>query len=60
MAAFDMLPMFRHSGAGPQTALVRQVRPVDHADWLQVTDPPPGVEVSLIDLLIAGPQVRRL
>ena len=59
VAAFDMLPMFRRSGAGPQTTLVRRVRPVDHADWLQVTDPAPGVEVSLIDLLIAGPQVRK-
>lgn len=59
VAAFDMLPMFRRSGAGPQTALVRRVRPVDHADWLQVTDPVPGVEVWLIDLMIAGSQVLK-
>lgn len=57
VAAFDMLPMFRRSGEGPMTALVRRVRPVDHTDWLHVTDPLAGVEVWLTDLMITGAQV---
>lgn len=59
VAAFDILPMFRRSGTGPQTARVRRVRPRNDTDWLLITDPAQGVEVSVADLLIAGQQVQR-
>ncbi len=59
VAAFDMLPMFRRYGIGPQSAHVRRVRPVGTSDWLFVTDPAAGVEVSIADLLITGEQIRR-
>ena len=59
VAAFDILPMFRRSGTGPQTARVRRVRARGETDWLLITDPAEGVEVSVADLLIAGQQVQR-
>ena len=59
VAAFDILPMFRRSGTGPQTARVRRVRAKSDTDWLLITDPAEGVEVSVADLLIAGQQVQR-
>ncbi len=59
VAAFDMLPMFRRCGSGPQTALIRRVRPVGSPDWLLVTDPASGVEVWIADLMIAGSEVSK-
>ncbi|WP_111735818.1 hypothetical protein [Roseovarius amoyensis] len=59
VAAFDILPMFRRSGTGPLTARVHRVRPRSDTDWLLITDPVEGVEVSVADLLIAGQQVQR-
>lgn len=59
IAAFDILPMFRCSGTGPQTACVRRVRIKGQTDWMLITDPAGGVEVSIADLLISGQQVYR-
>ena len=59
ISAFDMLPMFRRCGTGPQTALVRRVRTKAETDWLLITDPQAGVEVSVADLLISGQHVHR-
>jgi hypothetical protein len=59
ISAFDMLPMFRRCGTGPQTALVRRVRTKTETDWQLITDPVAGVEVSVADLLISGQHVHR-
>lgn len=59
IAAFDILPMFRRCGTGPQTARVRRARPRSLPDCLLITDPPEGIEVSVADLMIAGQQVQR-
>jgi hypothetical protein len=59
VAAFDILPMFRRCGTGPQTTRVHRVRTRSDSDWLLITAPAEGVEVSIADLLIAGQQVQR-
>ena len=59
IAAFDILPMFRRCGTGRQTAWVRRVRTKDQTDWMLITNPAEGVEVSIADLLISGPHVYR-
>lgn len=59
ISTFDILPMFRRCGTGPQTALLRRVRTKNEADWQLITDPVCGIEVSIADLLISGLQVYR-
>ncbi len=59
ISTFDILPMFRRCGTGPQTAWLRRVRTKNEADWQLITDPVAGVEVSVADLLISGLQVHR-
>lgn len=59
VSAFDILPMFRRCGTGPQYSRVRRVRTTGETEWLLITDPVDGMEVSVADLLIAGPQVQR-
>jgi hypothetical protein len=59
ISAFDILPMFRRCGTGPQTAWLRRVRTKGEADWQLITDPLEGVEVSVADLLISGQHVHR-
>ena len=59
VSAFDILPMFRRCGTGPQYSRVRRVRNRGETEWLLITDPVDGMEVSVADLLIAGPQVQR-
>jgi len=59
ISAFDILPMFRRCGTGPQTAWLRRVRTKGEADWQLITDPIAGVEVSVADLLISGQHVHR-
>lgn len=59
ISAFDILPMFRRCGTGPQTAWLRRVRTKGEADWQLITDPLAGVEVSVADLLISGQHVHR-
>lgn len=58
ISAFDILPMFRRCGTGPQTAWLRRVRTKGEADWQLITDPVAGVEVSVADLLISGQHVH--
>jgi len=59
VSAFDILPMFRRCGTGPQYSRIRRVRTRGETEWLLITDPVDGMEVSVADLLIAGPQVQR-
>jgi len=56
---FDILPMFRRCGTGPQTARVRRVRHRDTQEWTLITMPKKGVTVSIADLLVVGKQVHR-
>jgi hypothetical protein len=59
ISAFDILPMFRRCGTGPQTAWLRRVRTKADTEWQLITDPVAGVEVSVADLLISGQHVHR-
>lgn len=59
VSTFDILPMFRRCGTGPQSAFVRRVRSNGSTDWSLITDPAAGVEVSIADLLITGQQVQK-
>lgn len=59
VSAFDILPMFRRCGTGPQSAFVRRVRVNGSSDWVLITDPPEGIEVAIADLLIPGQQVQK-
>ena len=59
ISAFDILPMFRRCGTGPQTAWLRRVRTKSETEWQLLTEPAAGVEVSVADLLITGQQVHR-
>lgn len=59
ICAMDILPMFRRTGTGPQNALLRRLRTEDAVDWLFVTDPPEGVDVSIADLLVRSKQVLK-
>jgi len=59
VSAFDILPMFRRCGTGPQSAFVRRVRVNGSSNWSLITDPMAGVEVSIADLLITGQQVQK-
>ncbi|MEE4236883.1 MAG: hypothetical protein V2I51_09185 [Anderseniella sp.] len=55
----DILPMFRRAGTGPNEAHLRRVRPPEGADWLFITVPAEGVVVSIGDVMICGPDVRK-
>jgi hypothetical protein len=59
ISAFDILPIFRRCGTGPQTAWLRRVRTKSDPEWQLITDPVAGVEVSVADLLISGQQAHR-
>lgn len=59
ISAFDILPMFRRCGTGPQTAWLRRIRTKSDPEWQLITDPVAGVEVSVADLLISGQHVHR-
>ena len=45
ISTFDILPIFRRCGTGPQTAWLRRVRTKNEADWQMITDPICGIEV---------------
>jgi hypothetical protein len=55
----DIVPMFRRCGTGPKTAQLRRLRTEDATDWLFVTDPPEGVDVSIADLFVRSKQVMK-
>lgn len=59
VSPMDMLPLFRRSGTGPTSIKLLRVKPDPGADWIYVTEPADGVEVSIADLLIAGQDVLR-
>ena len=59
VSAFDILPMFRRCGTGPQFSRLCRVRTRGENEWLLITDPAAGMEVSVADLLIAGKQVQQ-
>lgn len=59
VSPMDMLPLFRRSGTGPTSIKLLRVKPDAGADWIYVTQPADGVEVSIADLLISGQDVLR-
>lgn len=59
VSPMDMLPLFRRSGTGPTSIKLLRVKPDPGADWIYVTEPADGVEVSIADLLIGGRDVLR-
>lgn len=59
VSIFDILPMFRRCGTGPQSAQLRRLRMYGHDEWLLITDPVEGIKVSVADLLIPGHQVYK-
>jgi hypothetical protein len=59
VCTMDILPMFRRTGTGPQNAQLRRLRTEEAIDWLFVTDPPQGVNVSIADMLVRGKQVMQ-
>lgn len=59
VSPMDMLPLFRRSGTGPTSIKLLRVKPDPGADWIYVTEPADGVEVSIADLLIGGQDVLR-
>lgn len=59
VSPMDMLPLFRRSGTGPTSIKLLRVKPDPGADWIYVTEPTDGVEVSIADLLISGQDVLR-
>jgi hypothetical protein len=59
VSPMDMLPLFRRSGTGPTSIKLLRVKPDPGADWIYVTEPAVGVEVSIADLLISGQDVLR-
>lgn len=59
VSPMDMLPLFRRSGTGPTCIKLLRVKPDPGADWIYVTEPADGVEVSIADLLISGQDVLR-
>jgi hypothetical protein len=59
VSPMDMLPLFRRSGTGPTSIKLLRVKSDLGADWIYVTEPADGVEVSIADLLISGQDVLR-
>lgn len=59
VSPMDMLPIFRLSGTGPTTVYLKRMKPEHSDDWVYVTEPGEGVEVSIADLLIGGQDVLR-
>jgi hypothetical protein len=59
ISPMDMLPLFRRNGTGPTVINLQRVKPEHAEDWIYVTEPVGGVEVSISDLLISGQDVLR-
>jgi len=57
LSPMDMLPLFRRSGTGPTNIKLQRIKPDQSRDWVYVTEPADGVEVSIADLLISGQDV---
>ncbi|MFU8776037.1 MAG: hypothetical protein ACNA7M_00010 [Roseovarius sp.] len=54
----DILPLFRRCGTGPQSAIVRRIKQLEDTEWLYITTPADGVEVSIGDVMILGEDVQ--
>lgn len=55
----EILPMFRRCGTGPQSAHLRRIRLLGEAEWLDITIPAEGVQVSIGDLMILHGDVHQ-
>jgi hypothetical protein len=59
ISPMDILPMFRRCGTGPTVVKLMRIKPTGTEDWVFITEPSDGVEVSIADLLITGSEVLR-
>lgn len=55
----DILPIFRQDGTCPHEARLHRVEPLGTQGWLYITSPPDGVTVSVADLMILGPDLKK-
>lgn len=54
----ELLPMFRRYGSSDEMCRLKRVMPPGREIWLQVTDPPEGVQIRASDLLLAAGSVQ--
>ena len=59
VSPMDMLPLFRRGGTGPTVMKLLRIKPERGDDWVYVTEPADGVEVSIADLMVTGQDVQR-
>lgn len=59
VSPMDMLPLFRRGGTGPTVIKLLRIKPEGGDDWVYVTEPADGVEVSIADLMVTGQDVQR-
>ena len=55
----DLLPLFRRCGTGPNKGMIRRIQPVGREDWLIISEPADGLQVTIADMLIARQDVLR-
>ena len=55
----DILPVFRRCGTGPQSAVLRRIRPINEDEWLYISSPEQGVVISIGDLMMLGEEVQK-
>lgn len=56
----DLMLMFRRDGSGPNSTVVRRIRPNESGGaWLRITDPEQGIEIEAVDVMIAGAEMER-
>ncbi len=59
VSPMDMLPLFRRGGTGPTVIKLLRIKPAGGRDWVYVTEPACGIEVSIADLMVTGQDVQR-
>ena len=59
VCTMDLVSMFRRSGTGPMNAQLLRLRTEDAADWIFITEPPEGIDVSIADLMLRSKQVLK-
>ena len=52
ISPMEVLPLFRRCGTGPAVGTVRRIMALDSTEWLVITDPPAGIPVAVVDMLI--------
>ncbi len=58
LSPFDLLPLFRRCGTGPNEGQMRRIQPLNRQDWLLITDPQGGITVTVTDMMILAEEVH--